>query len=92
MAQVGKFDVPEELTNKALEALELARDTGKIKKGTNEATKAIERGNAKLVLIAEDIEPAEIVAHIAPLSKGKEGTLHLSLRIRRNSVQPVGLV
>lgn len=60
MAQLAKFDVPEELTNKALEALELARDTGKIKKGTNEATKAIERGNAKLVLIAEDIEPAEI--------------------------------
>jgi len=72
MAQLAKFDVPEELTNKALEALELARDTGKIKKGTNEATKAIERGNAKLVLIAEDIEPAEIVAHIAPLSEEKK--------------------
>src|SRR4030042_2616000 len=71
MAQVGKFDVPEELVNRALEALELARDTGKIKKGTNEATKAIERGNAKLVLIAQDIEPAEIVAHIAPLSEEK---------------------
>jgi large subunit ribosomal protein L7Ae len=64
MAQLANFDVPEELVNRALEALELARDTGKIKKGTNEATKAIERGNAKLVLIAEDIEPAEIVAHI----------------------------
>ena len=72
MAQLAKFDVPEELTNKALEALELARDTGKIKKGTNEATKAIERGNAKLVLIAEDIEPAEIVAHIAPLSEDRK--------------------
>ncbi|AKB18204.1 MULTISPECIES: 50S ribosomal protein L7Ae [unclassified Methanosarcina] len=71
MARFAKFDVPEELTNKALEALELARDTGKIKKGTNEATKAIERGNAKLVLIAEDIEPAEIIAHIAPLSEEK---------------------
>jgi len=71
MAKLAKFDVPEELTNKALEALELARDTGKIKKGTNEATKAIERGNAKLVLIAQDIEPAEIIAHIAPLSEEK---------------------
>ena len=39
MAQLAKFDVPEELTNKALEALELARDTGKIKKGTNELQK-----------------------------------------------------
>ena len=42
-----KFEVPGELSNKALEALEMARDTGKIKKGTNEATKAIERGIAK---------------------------------------------
>ncbi len=71
MAQFVKFDVPEELANKALEALELARDTGKIKKGTNEATKAIERGNAKLVFIAEDVEPAEIIAHIPPLSEEK---------------------
>jgi len=41
-----RFDVPAELAAKALEALELARDTGRIKKGTNEATKAIERGVA----------------------------------------------
>jgi len=71
MAQFVKFDVPEELANKALEALELARDTGKIKKGTNEATKAIERGNAKLVFVAEDVEPPEIIAHIPPLSEEK---------------------
>ena len=38
-----KFEVPDELADKALEAIELARDTGKVKKGTNEATKAIER-------------------------------------------------
>ena len=36
-----RFDVPAELATKSLEALELARDTGRIKKGTNEATKAI---------------------------------------------------
>jgi len=59
-----KFEVPAELENKALEALELARDTGKIKKGTNEVTKSIERGVAKLVLIGEDVQPEEIVAHI----------------------------
>ena len=46
-----KTEAPEELQNKALEALELARDTGKIKKGANEATKAIERSTAQLVLI-----------------------------------------
>jgi len=51
-----RFDVPPELASKSLEALELARDTGRIKKGTNEATKAIERGIAKLVVVGEDVE------------------------------------
>ncbi|MBN1455656.1 MAG: ribosomal L7Ae/L30e/S12e/Gadd45 family protein, partial [Methanomicrobia archaeon] len=54
-----KFVVPEELQTKALEAVELARATGSVKKGTNESTKTIERGLAKLVLISEDITPAE---------------------------------
>lgn len=66
-----KFEVPAELENKALEALELARDTGKIKKGTNEVTKAIERGVALLVLIGEDVQPEEVVMHIPPLSEEK---------------------
>lgn len=66
-----KFEVPPELEDKALEALETARDTGKIKKGTNETTKAVERGVAKLVLISEDVEPEEIVAHLPILSEEK---------------------
>lgn len=68
---MAKFDVPEELVDKALEAVEAARDTGKVKKGTNEATKAIERGIAKLTVIAEDVEPAEIVAHMPALCEEK---------------------
>ncbi|WP_406657034.1 50S ribosomal protein L7Ae [Methanolobus sp. ZRKC2] len=67
----AKFDVPEELANKALESVELARDTGKLKKGTNEVTKAIERGITKLAVIAEDVSPAEVVAHIGPLCEEK---------------------
>ena len=66
-----KFEVPAELSNKALEALEMARDTGKIKKGTNEATKAIERGIAKLVIIGEDVNPPEIVMHLPALCEEK---------------------
>jgi len=66
-----KFDVPKELVAKALEALSLARDTGKIKRGTNETTKAVERGLAKLVYIAEDVEPPEIVAHLPLLCEEK---------------------
>jgi len=67
-----KFDVPKELADKAAEALEIARETGKISKGTNEVTKAVERGVAQLVLIAEDVEPAEIVAHLPLLAEEKE--------------------
>ena len=59
------------LSNRALEAVELARTTGKIKKGTNEVTKAIERGIAKLVLVAKDVSPPEVVMHIPLLCKEK---------------------
>ena len=67
-----KFQTPKELAEKALKALELARTSGgKIKKGTNETTKAIEKGMAKLVLIAEDVDPEEIVMHLPPLCEEK---------------------
>ncbi len=59
-----KFEVPKELTEAAYEALQVALDTGKVKKGTNETTKAVERGIARLVYIAEDVQPPEIVAHL----------------------------
>ena len=47
--------------------IELARKTGKIEKGTNEVTKAIEKGNAKLVAVAKDANPPEVVMHIPML-------------------------
>ena len=65
------YDVPPELAEKALQALEMARNTGKIKKGTNEVTKVVERGQAQLVFIAEDVQPPEVVAHIPMLCKEK---------------------
>jgi large subunit ribosomal protein L7Ae len=52
--------------------LEKAKRTGKIEKGTNEVTKAIERGTAKLVVYAVDVEPKEIVAHLSILCKEKK--------------------
>lgn len=54
-----------------LEIVELARKTGKLSKGTNEATKALERGTAQLVVYAEDASPREIVLHIPMLAKEK---------------------
>jgi len=67
-----KFEVPEELQSKSLEALDLARTTGSVKKGTNETTKTIERGMAKLVLIGEDVTPEEILMHLPPLCEEKD--------------------
>ncbi len=59
-----KFETPEELVSPILEALRVAVTSGKVRKGTNEATKAIERGTSKLIIIAEDVEPPEVVAHL----------------------------
>lgn len=72
MPSYVKFQTSKEVVEKAYETLELVRDTGKIAKGTNETTKAIERGTAKLVLIAEDVTPEEIVAHLPLLCDEKK--------------------
>lgn len=67
-----KFEVPEDLANKTLEALAIAKTTGKLRKGVNESTKAIERGIAKLVVMAEDVTPEEILMHIPVLCEEKQ--------------------
>lgn len=64
-------EVPKEIIEKAYEAVEIAKTTGKIKKGANEATKVVERGTAKLVVIAKDTNPQEIVMHLPPLCEEK---------------------
>ena len=51
--------------------IEKARKTGKIDKGTNEVTKAVELGVAKLVVYAKDVEPKEIVMHLPIICKQK---------------------
>ena len=61
----------EGLSNRALEAVEIARTTGKLKKGTNEVTKSIERGTAKLVVVAKDVSPPEVTMHLPLLGKEK---------------------
>ena len=59
-----RFQVPKEAADKAYQLLQVAKDTGKLRKGTNETTKAIERAIAKIVIIAEDVEPPQVVAHL----------------------------
>ena len=56
---------------RAYETIELAKKSGKIKKGTNEVTKSIEKGIAKLVVVAKDTSPQEIVMHLKPLCNEK---------------------
>ena len=55
-----------------LELVETARETGKIRKGINEATKAAERGIAKAIVVAEDVDPPEIAMHLGPLCDEKK--------------------
>lgn len=68
-----RFDVPKELADAAYELLVTVRNSGgKVKKGANEVTKAVDRGLAKLVLIAEDVDPPEIVAHLPLLCEERK--------------------
>lgn len=67
-----KFEVSKELADKVYEAIELAKNTGKVRKGVNETTKTIERGLAKLVVMAEDVTPEEILMHLPILCDEKK--------------------
>jgi len=67
MAEVNK-----DIQDKAYEAIELAKKSGKLKKGSNEVTKSVEKGYAKLVVVASDVNPKEVIMHLEPLSREKE--------------------
>ncbi len=62
---------PEDLINDALTLLGSIKEVGKIKKGSNEVTKSLERGTAKILFIAEDVSPPEIIRHLPILAKEK---------------------
>ena len=71
MAIYVRFQAPKELQDLAYDLVEKARDNGKISKGANEATKQVERGQAKLVVMAEDVTPEEVLAHMPILCEEK---------------------
>jgi len=71
MAMYIRFQASKEMQDLAYELIEKARDGGKIGKGANEATKHVERGQAKLVVMAEDVSPEEILAHMPILCEEK---------------------
>ena len=65
-------EFPKDVVSKAYEAIEIAKNTGKIKKGVNETTKIVDRGQAKLVVIAKDVTPKEILMHLPALCEEKK--------------------
>jgi len=67
-----KFEVSNEVVNKTYEALQMAKQSGTIRKGANEVTKSVERGLASFVVIAGDVEPEEVVIHLPSICEQKK--------------------
>ena len=72
MPMYVRFQASKELQDLAYELIEKTRDNGKLGKGVNEATKYVERGQAKIVVMAEDVTPEEILAHMPILCEEKK--------------------
>ena len=67
------FETPKDVQDSVYELVKLVGNgNGRIKKGSNEVTKAAERGTAKMVVMAENVNPAELLAHIPLICKEKK--------------------
>jgi large subunit ribosomal protein L7Ae len=66
-----RFETPSDIADKVLQLVQVASETGKIRVGTNEVTKSSERAEAKLVVMAEDVDPVEILIHVPMLCEEK---------------------
>jgi large subunit ribosomal protein L7Ae len=67
-----KFEVSSDVVSKTYEALQMVKQSGKVRKGANEVTKAVEQGSATFVVIAADVEPEEVVIHIPKICEQKK--------------------
>ena len=85
-----KFETPADVKAKALEAITVAADTGRIRKGANEATKSIESGTAVLVVIAEDVDPEEVVMHL-PMLCGEKNISYCYVTTKKELGTAAGL-
>jgi large subunit ribosomal protein L7Ae len=67
------FETPKDVQDSVYELVKLVGSgNGRLKKGSNEVTKAAERGTAQLVVMAENVNPAELLAHIPLICKEKK--------------------
>ena len=66
------FETPKDVQDSVYELVKLVGNgNGRLKKGSNEVTKAAERGTAKMVVMAENMNPAELLAHVPLICKEK---------------------
>lgn len=84
------LEIPEELYPQIMEMLSVAKDGGKIRKGVNEATKAVERKTAQLVVVAGDVTPEEVVVHLPKLCK-ENGIPYAFLKTKKDLGSSVGI-
>merc|ERR1739846_285681 len=61
----------DELTAKILNLVQQASNYKQLRKGANEATKTLNRGQAEFIVLAADAEPLEILLHIPLLCEDK---------------------
>jgi large subunit ribosomal protein L7Ae len=66
-----QFETPEDVVNEIYAMLDLNKN-GRVKKGSNEVTKAAERGTAQFIILAEDVNPPELLAHIPLICEEKD--------------------
>jgi len=85
-----KYEISKDKSNKAYEVISRAKDSGKVRKGANEATKAIERSQAVLIAMAEDTAPKEIIAHLPGLCEEK-GIPYISVPKKEELGKAAGL-
>jgi len=65
-----RFETPTEVSDKIYEMIQ-SNSNGRIKKGSNEVTKPAERGTAQFIVLAEDVNPPELLAHIPLICEEK---------------------
>ena len=65
-----RFETPTEISDKIYEMIQ-SNSNGRIKKGSNEVTKTAERGTAQFIVLAEDVNPPELLAHIPLICEEK---------------------
>ncbi len=68
------FETPQDVQEQVYEMVKAVgkNERGRLKKGANEVTKSAERGTALMIVMAENVSPGELLAHIPMICKEKD--------------------